>query len=137
MKISVRLLAVVMCTGSCDVMASDPSGLAMVLAGLLFVVTVVAVGVTWFASLFLSGIGRLFLRWLPVAILWAPIPNAAAGSLYPAAFAFLDYRNLEYSEVLVLFVSEVVSILLLLVLCWHLNRKSKLRGDKWSGKGDL
>ncbi|MGQ0802167.1 MAG: hypothetical protein ACT4NL_18890 [Pseudomarimonas sp.] len=106
-----------------DALASDPSGIIPLLLGAMVIVTLMAVGLSWIISLFFNGTARFFVRWLPVAILWAPVPSKVAGTIFPAAFVFLDYGNLNASEVLAAMVAEAIAIAVLLAICWHVNRK--------------
>ena len=124
MKRSVKWgAAAALCILSGDALASDPSVLIVLLLGALVIVTLIALGVSWVVSLFFNGTVRLFVRWLPVAILWAPVPNKDIGVVFPAAFSFLAYADLVASRVLAVVVAEAIAITVLLAICWHVNRK--------------
>lgn len=124
MKRFTKCWGAALCVLSNNALASDFSALIPPLLGVLAVVTLIAVGVFWIFSLFFSGVTRLFVRWLPVVVLWAPVPvGANEFMIFPAAFLLLDYSNMVSNDFLRVLLAEIATISVLLMVCFYISRK--------------
>lgn len=128
MKRFTKCWGAALCVLSNNALASDPSALIPLLLGILIVVTLIAVGVSWAISLFFNGAIRLFIRWLPAVVLWVPVPAGADQILiYPAAFALFSYRYLTGRDILLILMAEIIAICVLFAICWRVNRNRPTR----------
>lgn len=123
MKLCVRVTAVGLWAFSGSAHASDPTGLLPFLLGCLVVLTLLALGVSRILSLLLVGTPRLFVCWLPVAVLWAPVP--VGKTVLPAAIVLLDFPNMVDGDVYRLIITEVTTIALWMVACIYWSRSAE------------
>ena len=56
------------------------------------IVTALLMVCSWFVSSFLQGTSRLFVKWLPIVLLWVPVP-VAPGVIFPSGIALVFFMG--------------------------------------------
>lgn len=102
----------------------------MLLAGLA-IVTAIPLAVTWIVSSGMKvGWRRTFLKWLPVAVLWVPVPLGLDQPPFPAGIAFIAIFDGEEGVLLKVVLSEIVGLAALALLAVTLNSKGKVAREE-------
>lgn len=100
----------------------------MLLLGALLLASLLALIFSWVVSLFVNQRIRIFIRWLPIVLLWTPVKLGVEYQIFPAGIAVFLLQP-DSHDLFMVFKSEAIAVLLFVASCLILDRKRGRRLD--------
>lgn len=103
---------------------SNSSAIFPPLIVLVAFMTAILMVCSWFVSSLLEGASRLFVKWLPLVLLWVPVP-VAPGVIFPSGIALIFFIGDQKGGTRIL-VAECIGILCFYIACvlWHRGQRN-------------